>query len=179
MLMQSTQSSLVIVDVQERLVPVMSDPRRVIKNCGTLMRAARRLAVPLTVSEQYPQGIGPTVVDLREFMDQPAWPKLHFSGAGDTAILAHVQSLGRPQVVIAGIEAHICVLQSALGLKAAGLEVFVVADASASRKVENEDLAASRLRHAGISVVSTEMVLFEWLGRAGTPAFKELSGLVK
>lgn len=178
MLMRSETSSLMIVDVQERLAPVMSDPRRVIAGCALLMRAARMLKVPVVVSEQYPRGIGATIFDLREWLPpEGAVTKMHFSAADEPAVVQRLT--GRPQVVVAGIEAHICVSQTALGLRAKGHEVFVVADASASRRVENEQMAWTRLGQAGIPVVSTEMVLFEWLRVAGTPEFKELVALIK
>lgn len=180
MLMRAENSSLLIVDVQERLAPVMSDPRRVIRGCTLLMRMARRLDVPVVASEQYPQGIGPTIFDLREWLPpEGAVAKLHFSCADEPVLLDRLASSGRRQVVLAGIEAHICVLQSALGLKEKGFDPFVVTDASASRRPENEDAAWQRLRQAGIPTVTLEMVLFEWLRVAGTPAFKELVALVK
>ncbi|MTJ81564.1 MAG: hydrolase [Telmatospirillum sp.] len=180
MLMRAEQSSLLIVDVQERLAPVMSDPRRVIAGCALLMRAASRLDVPVVVSEQYPKGIGPTVFDLREWIPADgAVAKLAFSCADEPAVMERIAAPARPQVVMAGIEAHICVLQTALGLKERGYEVFVAADASASRRTENETAAWDRLRSAGIATVTTEMVVFEWLRRAGTPAFKDLVALVK
>ncbi len=173
-------SLLLVIDVQEKLAPVMTDPRRVILNNTRLMRAAARLAVPVVVTEQYPQGIGPTVFDLREHMPAgSALPKMHFSCADDPAIWARIEQSGRNQIVIAGIEAHVCVLQSALGLLARGFQVFVVADACASRRVENEILAMDRLRQAGAVVGSVEMVLFEWLHQAGTPEFKDLIPLIK
>ena len=180
MLMRAEDSTLLIVDVQERLAPVMSDPRRVISGCALLMRAARRLEVPVNASEQYPRGIGPTVFDLREWLPlEGAIAKLHFSCADEPALLDWLAATGRRQVVMAGIEAHICLLQSAIGLKEKGYEPFVVTDASASRRPENEDAAWRRLGQAGIPTVSVEMVLFEWLRVAGTPAFKELVALVK
>ncbi|HXP95935.1 MAG TPA: isochorismatase family protein, partial [Telmatospirillum sp.] len=109
MLMRAENSSLLIVDVQERLAPVMSDPRRVISGCALLMRAARRLEVPVIASEQYPKGIGPTVFDLREWLPpEGAVEKLHFSCADEPVILDRLAGTGRRQVVLAGIEAHIC-----------------------------------------------------------------------
>jgi nicotinamidase-related amidase len=180
MLMRSESSCLLIVDVQEKLAPVMSDPRRVIHNCTLLLRAARRLGVPTVVSEQYPAGIGPTVVDLRDWLPpEGAIAKRHFSCTDEPMIHQRLADSGRRQMILAGIEAHICVLETALGLKMGGSEVFVVADACASRRTESEDLAWSRLRQAGVSLVSLEMVLFEWLRVAGTPEFKELSALIK
>lgn len=180
MLIHRDRSALLIVDVQEKLAPVMTDPRRVIHHCSLLLRAAQRLAVPVLVSEQYPRGIGPTMIDLRQWVeDEAVVEKTHFSGAHEPAVMERITALARPQIVVAGIEAHICVLQTALGLTEKGYEVLVVADACASRRVENETLAMDRLRQAGIGVVGTEMVLFEWLQQAGTPEFKELSALIK
>jgi nicotinamidase-related amidase len=180
MLLERNKSCLLIVDVQERLAPVMSDPRRVLHNCTLLMRAAQRLEIPIVVSEQYPKGLGPTMVDLRPYLpEEGALPKLHFSAAADEAILAKIKNFGRNQVVIAGIETHVCVLQSALHLKAHGYEPMVVADACASRRVESEQMAWSRLRQCGIQLLSIEMALFEWMHQAGTPEFKELSPLIK
>jgi nicotinamidase-related amidase len=180
MLLERDRSCLLIVDVQERLTPVMSDPRRVLHNCVLLMRAAQRLGVPILVSEQYPKGLGPTMVDLRPYLPvEGALPKLHFSAAADEAILAKLQGVGRGQVVIAGIETHVCVLQTAIDLKAKGFEVMVAADACASRRIESEQMGWSRMRQCGVELLSVEMVLFEWMHKAGTPEFKELSPLIK
>ena len=180
MVLDRNRSCLLIVDVQERLAPVMSDPRRVLHNCGLLMRAAQRLGLPITVTEQYPKGLGPTMVDLREYIpERGAFPKLHFSAAADQDILAHIKGLGRDQVVIAGIETHVCVLQSALDFKSRGFEAMVVADACASRRIESEQMGWSRMRQCGVELLSVEMALFEWMHEAGTPEFKELSALIK
>lgn len=180
MLLERDRSCLLIVDVQERLAPVMSDPRRVLHNCTLLMRAAQRLEIPILVSEQYPKGLGPTMVDLRPYLPaEGAMPKLHFSAASDEAILAKLQGFKRGQVVIAGIETHVCVLQTALDLKAKGFEVMVAADACASRRIESEQMGWSRMRQCGVELLSVEMVLFEWMHKAGTPEFKELSALIK
>ncbi|TAN77867.1 MAG: hydrolase [Magnetospirillum sp.] len=180
MLIQAERSSLLIVDVQQGLAPVMAEPRRVYRGCALLMRAAVRLGVPLVVSEQYPKGLGHTVGELLELAPAGSVAeKLHFSCAADPAMLARFQESGRKQVVIAGIEAHVCVLQSALGLKAEGFEPVVVADACSSRTDASYQTAMRRLAANGVEVVTVEMVIFEWLHRAGTPEFKELSALIK
>jgi nicotinamidase-related amidase len=179
MVLERGRSCLLIVDVQERLTPVMSDPRRVIHNCHLLMRAALTLGVPIVVSEQYPKGLGPTMVDLRPYIPGGgALAKLHFSAAADPAILACLEELGRDQVVIAGIETHICVLQTALDLATKGFLPMVVADACASRRVESEQMAWSRMRQCGVQLLSVEMAVFEWLDEAGTPEYQELSSLL-
>jgi nicotinamidase-related amidase len=179
-LLQRSQSSLLIVDVQERLTPVMTDPRRVIHNCHVLIRSARRLGIPVLASEQYPKGLGATVVDLREEM--PAGDilaKTHFSAAADPQILARIEASGRRQVAIAGIESHVCVLQTAIDLAARGFQPAVVMDACASRRADSEQMAWGRLRQEGVPLVSVEMALFEWLHQAGSPEFKELSTLIR
>ena len=180
MRMRSDRSCLMIIDVQEALAPVMAEPRHVYRNCGLLLRAAQRLTIPTVFNEQYPKGLGHTVQELRDLAPQaPVLEKIHFSAADDHATLAHLRGLERPHIVMAGIEAHICVLQSALGLAEAGWSVFVVNDACSSRQLDDQRLAMTRLTAAGVTVVSTEMVLFEWLNRAGTAEFKDVSQWVK
>lgn len=180
MLIDAARSCLLIVDVQDSLAPVMFDPRRVYRGCGLLMRAAARLELPVVISEQYPKGLGRTAGELLALAPEEAvMEKLHFSCAHDPAIRARIDGLGRPRIVIAGIESHICVLQSALGFKAAGYEPVVVADACASRTEANFNAAMARLADNGIEIATVEMVIFEWLHRAGTSEFKELSALVK
>ncbi|MEO0035124.1 MAG: hypothetical protein RLZZ501_1147 [Pseudomonadota bacterium] len=180
LLIDADRSCLVIVDVQEALAPTMFDPRRVYRGCSILLRAATRLGLPLLVTEQYPKGLGRTVGELRELVpDDAVMDKLHFSCAADPAIRARVEGFGRPRVVLAGIESHICVLQTALGFKQLGFAPVVVADACASRAEGNYHAALDRLAAAGVTIATVEMVLFEWLHRAGTPEFKELSPLIR
>lgn len=180
MLIDAARSCFLLVDVQQNLAPVMADPRGVYRGCTILLRAAGRLGIPVLVTEQYPKGIGHTMGELMEWVpDGAVVEKMHFSSAHEPAVMARVEAIGRPQVVIAGIEAHICVLQSALGLKAAGYDVFVVADACSSRDPANHRAAMDRLTASGVSVVTVEMALFEWMHVAGTPEFKELSRLIK
>jgi|SRR5690606_14772544 len=180
MLLDARQSALLLVDVQERLLPVMDQGEALLANCAILMQAAGRLGVPMLVSEQYPKGLGRTVPALAAMAPTGAIAeKLHFSCLGDAGYRARFESLARPQAVIAGIEAHICVLQTALSLKAEGRQCAVVADAVGSRRPASRDLALDRLRANGIEVVSTEMVLFEWMARAGTAEFKDVSKLIR
>jgi nicotinamidase-related amidase len=180
MLIERHKSCLLVVDVQEKLAPAMADPAAVIRNAGILMQAAARLAVPLIVSEQYPQGLGTTVPELRALVpDSTRLAKLSFSCAADTGLQQRVTATQRSLLVIAGLEAHVCVLQSALGFRQAGYQTVVVADAVSSRAPASRDAALLRLRENGVEVATTEMVLFEWLGQAGTPEFKELSKLIK
>lgn len=180
MLLSAQRSVLVVVDVQERLLPAVRDQERIVRNTGLLLRAARELAVPVLVSEQYPKGLGPTVASLKELVPDGAMvEKITFSCTGEPAFLDRLDDIGRDQLVLCGTEAHVCVLQTALGLAAAGRSVFLVADATGSRDPRNAELALARMRMNGVQVVSTEMVVFEWMERAGTPAFKALSALIK
>jgi nicotinamidase-related amidase len=181
MLMRADLSVLFVVDVQERLLPAMADPGAVEAGAARLMRGARRLGVPLLVTEHYPQGIGPTVASLAGLCTPgERVGKIHFSCADEPGVRDVLSLLApRRQAVLCGIEAHVCVLQSALGLSALGWQVSVVADAVGSRRDGDRNVALARLEAAGITIVTTEMVLFEWLGRAGTDAFKDLLKLIK
>ncbi len=180
MLLSANRSCLVVVDVQERLAPVMHDPEQVSRNCGVLIQAAQRLGVPMLVTEQYPRGLGRTVPELASLLPEaPVVEKVHFSSAAVPEFRERFEALGRDQAVIGGIEAHICVLQTALGLKQAGHRPFVVADATSSRTPANRDAALQRLRANNVDIVTTEMVVYEWLGQAGSDAFRELSRLTR
>jgi nicotinamidase-related amidase len=180
MLMERDKSCLLIVDVQGKLLSAMEGPEGVVGNCAILLRAAARLGIPILASEQYPKGLGPTVAELARLIPAGAVvEKTAFSCADVPEYVERLRDLGRGQTIITGIEAHVCVLETALGLRDRGYSPFVVADGVSSRTAENKAAAIGRLRDAGVEVVTTEMVLFEWLGRAGTPEFKELSALVK
>ena len=183
MLLEHARSQLLVVDVQDRLTPVVQHGEHMIERCVILLKAARRLAIPALISEQYKKGLGPTVPQLNDIKgDTLVFEKAHFSCAADPQIRAHVSEIaaqGRNQIVICGAEAHVCVLQSALGFRAEGLEVFVVADAVSSRRDQSIDLATKRLRDAGVGIINTEMAVFEWLYISGTEDFKALSKLIK
>lgn len=181
MLLTADDSVLFVVDVQARLLPAMADPAAVLSRVALLMRAARRLGVPLLVTEQYPEGIGKTVPELAALVT-PAETveKIHFAFTAEPAVQDRLGLLApRRQAVLCGIEAHVCVLQSALGLAAAGWRVAVVADAVGSRRERDRDAGLARLAAAGVTLVTAEMVVFEWLGRAGTDDFRDLLKLVK
>jgi nicotinamidase-related amidase len=184
MLLDHNKSQLLIIDVQEKLLPAVSNPERVVERCVRIVRAAKTLGIPITYSEQYPRGIGATVEPLREVLDYAGVvvEKVEFSCAKNEALRERLHELrrqGRPQVVIGGIEAHVCVAQTAIDLEGQGFEAFVVADAVSSRVRTSRKLALARLAKAGVDIVDSEMVLFEWMGKAGTPEFKQLHALVK
>ncbi|MNJ66210.1 Isochorismatase family protein [compost metagenome] len=136
---------------------------------------AKRLEVPILVTEQYPKGLGSTVAALQPYLDDAAIvEKLSFSAAADDALIAQPGG-ERGQFVVCGAEAHVCVLQTVLELLARGRQVFVVEEAVASRLPANKALALQRMRQAGAMIVSREMVAFEWLERAGTEQFRDVS----
>ena len=183
MLVEAKKSTLFLVDMQERLLPAMTGGAEAEAKCMILLKAAKALDVPITVSEQYPKGLGHTVPGLREEIgNAPVFEKLAFSCWRDPAIKTHMighHEKGRPLVILAGIEAHVCVMQTAADLSAMGFGVFAVADAMASRAPASRQMALERMRENGVSIVNTEMVVFELLGQAGTPEFKALSALVR
>ena len=180
MILNKDRSILLAVDIQARLLPVMAEPERVVRNTTILVSAAKILAVPALASEQYPVGIGHIVPAVRELFEPGAiFEKSEFSCVRNTAIRERLATYGRRQVVLCGIESHVCVLQTAFDLITQGYQPFVAADAVSSRDPENRAVALDRLRAGGIGVVSTEMVVFEWLERSDTPEFKALSRLIK
>jgi nicotinamidase-related amidase len=180
MLLDHASSLLVIVDMQTSLAPVVAEAERCIQRTQMLLRAARILGVPTIATEQYPDRLGPTVAPLRDELDpQRIFAKLAFSAAAVPEIRETVLALHRPQLVVVGMEAHVCVLQTALGFALLGQRPVVVADAVASRDPANHELALARLAGAGVTVVSSEMVVFEWLARAGTPSFRAMLPLIR
>lgn len=180
MLINPQESVLFIVDIQTRLAAAVDGAEAIIGRAQLLLKAADRLEVPVVVSEQYPQGLGHTDERLQPLPANAAvFPKVAFCAVGDDAIASHLQGLGRKQVLLAGMETHVCVLQTALSLKKQGYEVAVVADAVGSRHEERKALGLQRMAAHGVEIADSEMVVFEWLGQAGTPQFKELSRLIK
>lgn len=178
---QHESSQLAIVDVQEKLCSVMepSTLAQVVKNCGILLQAAQLLDIPVLHTEQYPKGLGPTIADLGAWLKPGnAIAKTCFSCCDDSAFVARMHR-DRPQTILAGMEAHICILQTALHMQASGRQVFVVEDAVISRQEANKQNALSRLRQSGVIVANTESVVFEWLRVAEGDAFKQISKLIR
>lgn len=203
MLLDVEECQLVLVDYQERLMPAMGATAEVVANAARLAQAARQLAVPVFVTEQNAPKLGPTVADLRSALGDYArvFPKMMFSaveeGLGEwlkpapkpvqgnaRSLPRHlqkpaVQGPDRGTIVLAGCEAHVCLLQTALDLLEDEMDVWVVVDACSSRTERNRDAAFDRLAGAGVELVTTEMVLFEWLRGAEHPLFKEIQSLIK
>lgn len=180
MRVRAEHSVLVIIDLQEKLVPAVKESASTLHNASLLLTAARICQVPSLISEQYPEGLGKTVATITEAAgDSPVFSKLHFSCMEDTSFRSAFTQLGRNQAVLAGSESHVCVAQTAASLIELGYEVFFVADATASRALNSKITAQMRMSAAGAQIVTTEMVVFEWLGKAGTPEFKSLLPLIK
>lgn len=171
---------LLIVDMQERLMPAVLDPDKAAAKAALMLKAAARLGVPIIASEQYPQGIGPTRQDIARLLPADSViSKIHFSCVAEEEFGRRLADLDRNQIVIAGTEAHVCVQQTALDLASAGYDVFIALDATASRRELDRSLAQARMSAAGITMVSAEMVVFEWLRRADSTDFRELLALIK
>jgi nicotinamidase-related amidase len=168
---------LLLIDLQQRLMPVITDHETVVARAVRLAEAARLLDVPVCATEQYPAGLGPTVPPLAAY-PQVVLAKTTFSATGDPGFAALLPA-GTSAVLLAGAEAHVCVLQTALGLLASGHRVVLVADAIGSRDPADKALAIDRARQHGAEVVTSEMVLFEWLRDAQHPKFREVQKLLK
>jgi nicotinamidase-related amidase len=171
---------LLLIDYQERLFPVMHDKEKLLNNVVKLVKGALALEIPIIVTEQYPKGLGPTIPEIKGLIPGfTAVEKVCFSCCDEPAFLERLGGLKRKQVLVAGIEAHICVYQTAVSLAGAGYQVEVVADGISSREAENRAVALSRLGMMGILPTSVEMALFELLKIAKGDKFKQISAIVK
>jgi len=178
---QLNWSQLIMIDMQLRLATVMPTDamQSVLKNCSILAQAATLLEVPVTLTEQYPKGLGHTLPELSALLPKvQAVEKITFSCLAEPKFERHL-TRDHSQIMIAGMEAHICVLQTALDLVASGKQVFVIEDAVISRNPANKANAISRMREAGCIISNTESVLFEWLGKAEGDIFKTVSKLIR
>ena len=167
------------MDLQEKFAPVISGFGGIAARASMLVRAADILGIPLVVTEQYPKGLGRTVKQAG--LDGSVKPieKVHFSCFGSGEFVQRIRELGTDTLVIFGIEAHVCVLQTALDAVKRGMNAVVIADAVSSRKKEDKDAALDRMRQGNIKVETAEMVLFQLMDKAGTDEFKKISELVK
>lgn len=174
-------AALVVIDVQEKLCHAMDEKvlRHLVKNAGILLEAAAELQIPVVGTEQYVKGLGELLPELKNRLTEPALEKMTFSCCGDPAFVEKMQALGRRQVIIVGMECHVCVLQTVLELLAAGFTVHLVRDAVMSRRKENWLVGLETARDAGAVITSTEAALFQLLKVAGTDEFKKLSKLVR
>lgn len=179
-LLDRNEVALVLVDIQERLAAVMPDRQRVVDNCLHLIEVSKLLNIPVLLNEQYPKGLGPTVNEVREALHlcEPL-EKLTFSCCRGGSFLKALESSGRKKVILAGMETHVCVLQTVIDLLKAGYQVHVVKDATCSRTLENFNAGSEFMRDAGAVITCTETVLFQLLEKAGTDEFKFVSKRIK
>jgi len=180
-LLHRSSSRLLLVDVQEKLIAALDDKsqKRLLDGCRFLGEGAKLLGVPVIATEQYPQGLGPTVSSLVDFTNsRPS--KKRFSAVECAGLPTAAEAVDdRYQIVVAGMETHVCVLQTVLDLLASGYQTYVVADAVAGRRSLDHEVALQRMANAGAVISTAESVLFEWCESAESPEFKQLSTLVK
>jgi nicotinamidase-related amidase len=175
MRIRPNEACLLIIDIQERLLPAISEHAEMAAHALWLQQVAQRIGIPVLLTEQYSKGLGPTIAELRENIPAAAIvEKLHFSAVSEGDLLK--RSGGeRTQFIVCGGEAHVCVLQTVLDLLDLGRQVFVVAEAVGSRRPTDKQLALQRMQQAGAVIVSREMVAFEWLEQAGSDLFRSIS----
>ena len=174
------RAGLVVVDIQERLLPAIFEKERVVRNSVRLIKGAEILGLPVFATEQYHKGLGATVPEIASTIAGfVPMEKTAFSACGSEGFLAALKAKQILDVILCGIEAHVCVSQTCLDLLGADFRVFAVADAVSSRTRENWQIGLERMRQAGAVIVSTEMALFELLEQAGTDQFKQILSLVK
>lgn len=179
-MLDPTDTVLLIVDVQGKLARRVRNSERLIENVRTLIRGAQVLDLPLLWVEQNPQGLGPTVPEVAELLSGRApIAKMSFDSCRNERFVEALEALGRRQVLVAGIEAHVCVYQTVAGLMKRGYEAHVVADAVSSRAAANRRIGLEKMRDHGAAVTSVETALFELLGEAGTDRFRAVLALLK
>lgn len=170
---------LMVIDIQERLVPAMKVANKVIENTNILIAAAKEFNMPIITTEQYPRGLGNTVPELKDHIDSNyLFEKISFTAYTEDVKLA-LEKFGRKKIIITGMETHICVFQTIRALLAEGYDVFIASDAVCSRTKENYLNGLELIRDMGAVVSNTETIVFDLLKEAGTPEFKVLSKLIK
>jgi nicotinamidase-related amidase len=176
--MSAADTGLLIIDVQEKLMAKIPQADSVVRNIAFLIDSARVLRMPVAATEQYPQGLGPTVAELaRRLPERP--DKVAFSCCALPTVVEGFRRSGRPKIVLAGIETHVCVLQTALDLLALDFRIYIAADAVASRYALDREFALRRMEQAGAILTTSETTVFEWVGGADSPHFKEISRFVQ
>ena len=173
-------SLLLIIDVQDHLFPVMNERERLLKNLLALIQGINVFNIPILVAEQYPQGLGHTIEDVQKLLPQTrAHEKITFSCCEDSLLFDAIKATGKKKILIAGIEAHVCVYQTAMDLLGLGYDVHLIADAVSSRSLNNKQIALTLMHDAGAKITSTETTLFEILRKAQGEEFKQISQIVK
>ncbi len=176
--MSAGDTGLLVIDVQEKLVVKIPNADALVRNIGLLIDGARQVGVPVQATEQYPRGLGATVPELAARLPERA-DKVAFSCCAVPSVVESLQKQTRPKVVLAGIETHVCVQQTALDLLARGFQVYVAADAVGSRYPVDHEYALRRMERAGAVLVTSETAVFEWVGGAEHPNFKAISKLIQ
>ncbi len=173
------QTALLVIDVQERLMPVIHEQEKIFANVNKLLRGAEILSLETIITEQYPKGLGNTCKEVEIGEGKTLIEKVCFSCMQSESVTEQLKLTNKKSLIVCGVESHICVLKTTLDALQQGYEVHVVADAVSSRTAENKQIALDRMRQAGAFIVSTEMVLFMLLDKAGTDEFKAISKLIK
>jgi nicotinamidase-related amidase len=169
-----------VIDIQKRLIPVIEESEKLVENCCKLIRGLQILGLPILVTQQYTKGLGETLDEIKSVINDFQYiEKNDFSCYDEPVFVEKIALLVAKNVILCGIESHVCVLQTAIDLKDAGYNPVVVMDCVSSRSFDNVDLAMERFRHEGIMMTSLESILFELTRSAGTSEFKEISKLVK
>lgn len=176
--LRADNSVLVVIDIQDKLLAKIPAAAALVRNAAFLLEVAALLDIPVRATEQYPKGLGPTTAEIARRLPEPAREKMAFSCCGAGMFLEELTMLARPNVVLVGMETHVCVAQTALDLIAAGLHVFLAVDAVAARSAVDHNTALWRLGHAGAVPTTAEAVAFEWLADSAHPQFKAVSRLV-
>lgn len=178
--LEKSEAVLVIVDIQKRLAAVMGERKKVVDNCLHLIELSKLLDIPVILNEQYPKGLGPTVSEIREAL-HPYEPleKVTFSCCKGPSFIDRLSATSKKRIILVGMETHVCVLQTCIGLLEAGYRVHAVSDATCSRTKEDFDTAIEFMRDAGAVITCTETVLFQLLEKAGTEEFKIISKRIK
>ncbi|MCK9400470.1 MAG: hydrolase [Bacteroidales bacterium] len=174
------QAAGLVIDMQEKLFPFISGHENLALNSGILIKGLQALRIPILVTEQYTKGLGPTIQQIQELFDTGhPLEKFAFSCCDDPSVMDHLDSLNKKFIIITGIEAHVCVLQTAIDLLAHDFIPVIVEDCVSSRRLNDKHMAINRMRRMGAVITTYESVLFELLRYSGTEEFKAISKLVK
>lgn len=176
--MRAENSVVVVIDIQDKLLVKIPTAATLVRNTSFVLDVASALAVPVRATEQYPKGLGPTTPEIARKLPATLPSKTTFSCCGAGTFLEELEMLRRPNIVLVGMETHVCVAQTALDLLNAGLHVYLPVDALAARGTLDHDTALRRLEQAGAVLTTAEAVAFEWVGDASHPQFKAVSALV-
>lgn len=173
MMLKAEKSLLLVIDIQEKLFPLQAEKERFIQKCSFILEAAKLIGVKIEGTEQYPKGLGHTLSEIAKKIPNPLHGKTLFSAFKSLSVAPDTQ------ILLCGMEAHICVLQTALDFKAAGFDTYLIVDAITARNLQDKDIALTRLLHEGIKPLTTEMVVYEWMKDSNHPQFRNINTLMK